>query len=429
MSKWLLSVGTSLTLAIPVGALAGAAPGEPLGALTHDRSKRQAWLVRADVLLETRPDARHNPTGAPSALRVAFPLIPDTSTTLRAPTLRRGALATAQGIVDRQPEIVPTDDGSGELVIYEGAIRAGGEIRMFIDVEVVAAATSIDERAARLYDWPTADWGDELRPFLDAQPLVDCDSPEVRSMLEGWTNGLERKVRPYDLAKFIASKVMEEVSVDTKHSRSTSTRRPGQQAEDDEIAPQGASLAARARKANGLDAACLLTALYRAAGLPARLVIAFDHAAPVRFANGSAPDMYLSGDPTIARNICFSGSPEADRLPLTVRAWSEFFLAREPAPGQDDGVGLANGEWIPVDIAAQISYSPSVPPLDRPWTFFGNHPDADEFAPLAFHWNADTGTPTPPEGTWFWNWVGQSHPEVTRSLLQLSAQRMASKVR
>ncbi|QYU67652.1 hypothetical protein J4558_22550 [Leptolyngbya sp. 15MV] len=46
--------------------------------------------------------------------------------------------------------------------------------------------------------------------------------------------------------------------------------------------------------------------------------------------------------------------------------------------------------WIPVDIVALRKASSNPRPLDRPWPFFGTHPELDAVVPVAFQFQPPT---------------------------------------
>jgi transglutaminase-like putative cysteine protease len=129
---------------------------------------------------------------------------------------------------------------------------------------------------------------------------------------------------------------------------------------------RGAVDAARQQRGSNLDMANLLCAVYRAAGIPARVVIGYDHEA----------------------------QRKEDRPPVT--AWVEFFLMVD----QEN----QRGEWIPVDIIRQREFSSRAPDVTRPWKYFGNSDLSNNYSVISFHWHPPTTVVNsgPPA---FWGWL------------------------
>lgn len=132
----------------------------------------------------------------------------------------------------------------------------------------------------------------------------------------------------------------------------------------------------RSGRGTAADTAALLAALYRKAGIPARIVIGHD-------TGGS-------------RNI--TGRQRS----VGLRYWVEFAL-------YDEAANTIN--WVPVDVVRMRRATSRPPAIERPWRYFGTHDELDEVVPFAFHFHPPTdvvsyGAPA------FWGWFVTPTPPV-----------------
>ncbi|MEM9066102.1 MAG: transglutaminase family protein [Planctomycetota bacterium] len=289
-----------------------------------------------------------------------------------------------------QAEFIASDDGYAELVLdLEPTINERGDVRnaflqrgvddlnllrLNVTWDLVSYNVSFDESRARRVSWPEGDWPAEaayaLEPDLgityDAEGLYDEEM--VRTFLEGATSGKDPKsVAPVVLAKWLAASLFETVQANGTGMRrsvgagaalnalsSFKTRSPGQ-----------TLLEGRGSK---MDLATTLVAVYRAAGLPARLLVVYDE--------GEA-------DPSRAGRPFEDGRSNAS----AVRFLVEFALYDE----ESNTLG-----WVPVDIDQLDTRYSRIPPgfMDNPQEFFGNLSDGRFLVPLSFYLHP-AGTPLP----------------------------------
>lgn len=227
--------------------------------------------------------------------------------------------------------------------------------------------TEFDEQGAMQVGWP-AEWPEEaMSTFLPQQYIsldgegnqFDAADTTIPDLLEFWTEGQDPKsIPPVQLAKWLAGKVQEHVNVIRP---GMTTRRdldlelavasPAKSGLDVQSAPE----VARTGKGSPHDLTVLLTALYREAGLPARVVIGFQE----KERNGRRK---LDDDEQ-------------------VRSWVEFALYDET----DDEL-----TWVPVDVARLREKSSRMYPLNQPWKYFGTHDELDDVVPYAFHFHPPT---------------------------------------
>ncbi len=228
-------------------------------------------------------------------------------------------------------------------------------LRAKLEFDVVSYETDIDEERAQRIEW-----SDELVSLpevstsLSPQMFIESDDERIVAMVESWTEGDPRRVRPYVLAKFLAGKVIEFYQfTDARYDTAGRGREAGIPTIPivEGLLVRGASESVRVGGGSPYDLANVLCAVYRAAGLPARVVIGYDQ------------------------------RRERDRLVPDVIVWVEFFLTHP---------GTARGEWIPVDIVRQRENSSRAPRLDRKWQFFGRNEDSEHYVPVSFHWQPPT---------------------------------------
>lgn len=278
--------------------------------------------------------------------------------------------------IDRREKVTPRTldkyQSGQRLAAFDLSNVEARGIRAQIEYEITAFETDIDEERARTFPWPTEPYTDPvLVSSLAPQMFVEADDRLIRRLVNEWTNNQPKKVPPYVLAKYLAGKVMEYYRfTDGVVEPFSFDRGPGRTLFFgpffEGFRVRGAAEAARLREGSPYDMANLLCAVYRAAGIPARLVIGYDTRNDLR------------------RD--FTGRP--------FHAWVEFWLQHPDTH---------RGEWIPVDVVSQREATPRAPGLDRKWLYFGRNDDAEHYAPIAHHWKPPTAVITAgAPGLWSW---------------------------
>ncbi len=365
---------------------------DPPPALTIDTANQRHWTVHYEIRIKppqirvSRPvDLAASPLILTAGATFAFPLIPDTSMSRANQRRFEGRLRVSNREVDSEPDIESGYQAYTDLAFWRMGPAETRLIDLVVETSMTSYETRIDERVARLYAWPEAPWSNGMVLCLEPQLFVESLDPVVVGLVERWTRGDPRKARPYDLAKFLAGRVVDHMNITDdiflSASRSPITGiQPPATAFLSGYNVSGAAYAAREGVGSPLDMACLLTAVYRAAGLPARLVVGLD----VEKTNES-------------------------RFPV-VRAWTEFFLPIEPKPDPADpdrpiAVTDRDGQWVPVDISSQEAFSSRAPPFDQRWQFFGHNEEFDFIAPFTFHWHPPTAVTTVAGAPAFYGWL------------------------
>jgi hypothetical protein len=199
-------------------------------------------------------------------------------------------------------------------------------------------------------------------------------------------------VKPYVLAKYLASEVLERYEY--RAQRVDIAGRGGRGVFRGPVSEgflvRGAAAAFRAGGGSPYDLCNLLCAVYRAAGLPARVVVGLDQRSA---SEPSLPD---------------------------VISWVEFYLAHP---------GTGSGEWIPVDIVRQREFGSRTPPLEQKWEHFGKNNEGEFYCPVSFHWHPPTAVVNQgPAALWGWT-VATRDGELPDAAQQIDITAFATPLR
>lgn len=279
-------------------------------------------------------------------------------------------------LIDEKPALSPGPLTSGRylraLLPAAKGPYTGDLLRLRVAIPMTCWETRFDDNRALIAPWPANPWPADLEECLRGERLIESESKEVRALVDEWTGGKARSAPPARLAKFLCGKV---VALVQPTGTGLATNSFGTMQGFDVA---GALAATRAPRPSSIDPTvpsefdmtCLLVAVYRAAGLPSRMVIALD---PAKSNKGSVP---------------------------VFRTWAEFAMLDETVPAPK---GWPNGspwpgrvEWIPVDVARQREFSSRTPPIEQKWQYFGNNEDTDDLLPLAFVFHPPAATLPPP---------------------------------
>lgn len=303
-------------------------------------------------------------------------------------------------VVDR-PRLRDGYQAFERLAVWDVRNVEANDIVIQMEVSMTCYETRIDEARAVRMPWPQ-EWSPELAACLRPQLLIESDAPQVKDLLAKWMTQAPggsdpRKNPPYTLAKYLAGRVVSHYQPASGTRATTARGRSGLNYSGVTVGGlnvEGAALAAANGRGPVLDSSNLLVAIYRAAGIPARLVVGYDLRAQ--------EEKRLRGRPS-------------DVQDNQTRAWVEFFLAGE------GGVG---GCWIPVDIQRQREFSSRPPNLNQRWQFFGHHEDLDVMCPMAFHWLPPT--PSVNQGpVALWSWIPLPEGVVVQPDLRIEGRAAA----
>lgn len=287
-----------------------------------------------------------------------------------------------------------TRTGSNSNEVPDGNAR---EVEMQVDIPMTCARTRFDEKSASEVDWPKGDWPAVVKSVFQPQIYVETyydgapyDLTRLKELVKNWTNGDPKSVRPVVLAKALAAEIVRAFQP-TGDSRAT--LRTG---ELQGFALDGVEQTALTGRGSEFDIACLTTAAYRIAGLPARLVIGVE-----------AEDVDKKN---------FLDSKRSGRGKF--RAWVEFALF-------DEVNNTLN--WIPVDIVKIRKQSSRPQPLDRAWKYFGTHDELNLITPIALQFHPPT-TVIAYSVPGLWGWMVTPNPPSTAyQALYFDAYRTSSR--
>lgn len=273
--------------------------------------------------------------------------------------------------------------------------KKGREVRLEVEIPTTCWQTRFDEKAAELVTWPATWPAVAQSTFTDVQAigrnragsdivLIQHQAPIVQELLKKWTNEKDPKsIAPVVLAKFLAGQVLEYIQP------SGSGMRYNKNSGFEGFDLVGAETALTDRRGTDHDIACALAAIYRAAGLPARLVIGYD----LSKEKGKDSSFLTKKN---------SGVPD-------FRTWVEFCLYDESSPKE---------VWVPVDINRQRKASSR---NTGNWKFFGSHDELDNVIPVAHQFHPPTyviahGSPC------FWGWVTSPEAQIATQFVRFMSQ-------
>ena len=352
-------------------------PYEPL--VLRVDADSEDWTLNAEVLLvgitadrgdinTNRPVFRTQKITFEAAV-ITFPVPTDTAFTVMDDELLETKLSLSGRLVNGTPRLLDGYQAGNRLLAWDLTNVDANGIRLDVQTAMTSHKTVVDEARAFAVDWPKKELPESINSALGPQLYIESDQPEIARLVEVWTNGEPTRAKPYYLAKHLAGKVIEWYQPDEgpflalRDSRAFEAGSRAVMIAGYNV--RGAVVAARERKGSALDMANLLCAVYREAGLPARVVICYD----------------LESQKEDTRN--------------SIHAWVEFFLM------VDEERGL--GEWVPVDIVRQREFSSRAPEITRPWKYFGNNDKSQYYAPVSFHWHPPTMVVNSgPPALWGW---------------------------
>ena len=399
----------------------GTAPADELDELAEKLSTPyltledpRAWTLTSQVQLLSTIDEFDVPGGEPGDRLVLRRQWPVDEASFVFPVVRRSASSVAQTDLSNPddqswfsaelfldgrlftdaPTLIGGYHSMGEYVRLEAEARLVDDWRLRVEQRSVSFETVFHEEEALKVGWPESGWPPEAASTMGPQQFVTEENPTpnadgaVAGLLKEWIgNNDPKSIAPITLAKYLTGKVQDHVRVirpSTERVRlhSTGSSRVRAANATEGVTLRGSELTAAEGEGSEHDMACLLAAVMRGAGLPARIVIGYDD-------NESGQSREL-------------------------RSWVEFCLYDEPN---------AQITWIPVDIARIKRSSSRSKPLDQPWKYFGTHDELDDVVPFSFHFHPPTTVRAYNSPAFYGWWVAPEPPDFADQTINFFASR------
>lgn len=362
--------------------------------LTRGRSRERT--LRVNIVIDGyQTPAERIPTDRMPAISklkfetaaIVFPLLPKTGSSETKMERVKGVMSFDDQPRDTQVTVLDDYPCGSKLGRWELKDMEGRQASLELEIPMTTWRTIYDEKAAARAVWPQGGWGAVGASALAPQMFVDSNDPVVTEQVKAWTGGKDPKsIAPAQLAKFLAGKVVE--AVQTSGNGQVGNRRNNQFAG---LELAGAAATLRAGRGTEHDIAAALTAVYRAAGLPARVVIGHQDKS-----SGTAGGPGGAFDKASGPNL---------------RSWTEFCLYDADTQRE---------VWVPVDPKSIRRFSSRAQPLDRPWKYFGTHDELDDVMPFAFHFHPPT-TVVAHGAAAFWGWLTVPETQAATQYLRFSS--------
>jgi len=250
--------------------------------------KKHDWTlqVSVDVSAYTEKDSKGMPVVHDFNLdsaTVVFPVLKETCCHKSYTRIVKSELKFNDVLVaDRVAKYDESFPCGTRLGKWEMKNKKGREMSLEVNIPMTCWQTKFDEKNAELVPWPGT-WPEvAMSTFNDRQvigtrkdgkplALIDHTAENIKALVTKWTAGKDPKsIPPVTLAKFFAGQVLE--LLQPSGDALSFLRNSGFQG----FKLKGAEDTVSDLRGSEHDIACVLCAVYRAAGLPARLVIAFD---------------------------------------------------------------------------------------------------------------------------------------------------------
>jgi transglutaminase-like putative cysteine protease len=294
----------------------------------------------------------------------------------------KGRLRVDGRIVDDTPDILrgyPAGTRLGKWTYVKSEQLPHRDVTLELVLPVRCHRTRFDEAAAMRVPWPSR-WPRDAGTALSPQLYVEKGIDDAGSIRAYDAKPVEQAVKAYlaeegikspqatplvRVAKVLAAKVQRDVqpSRDGLVFQSRTNRLSG-------VELQAPSVTLSRGQGSEHDRTVLLAALYKAAGIPARTVIAVD-------ASRSDSDLGVT--------------LEEEKQLVSYVEFAVF----------DEAARTIN--WIPVDLTRLDAGRRKNPDIEQPWEFFGTHDKLDGVIPFALHFHPPTDVSSYGEPL-FWGW-------------------------
>jgi hypothetical protein len=283
------------------------------------------------------------------------------------------------------------------LVRWELLDKTGREVSLSVDIPMTCWATLFSRKDADMVRWPTGPWTpvaastfndfQNLGTIGTGQPLVlvEHNNPVVQNLVSTWCDGKDPKtIPPVALAEWLAGNVLEMIQPngDGLNFNDNGSLEGFQL--------KGAVQTILDKRGNDQDISCVVAAVYRAAGLPARIVIGYD----------------INDKKGLNKNFLTKKTGTN-----TFRSWVEFCLLDEKKKTE---------VWVPVDVTRQRKNSNKVLNTPKSWRYFGEHDELDGILPIAFQFHPPAAGVLSHGSPCFWGWFTTPRAQVANQYLRFN---------
>lgn len=384
------------------------------------RSQQKDWILTSRITVFSDNSRQTNPvrdprtgrtTNAPritpfafQTLSMVYPMVLSTAGSDLMLDEYKGVLKVDDRAMDNAVTVLKGYPAGLQLGRWDAVERPADMTAREVSLEVEAATSCFrlqyDERAANAITWPTA-WPEEAQSTFAPQLWIDSglddngrvtayDPATLDAAITAYLReeGLRspKDVPPARLAKILAAKVWRDVQPSGQglSFRSGTGQLSG-------FTVQAPHITLENKRGSAHDTPALLCALYRRAGLPARVVIGMD-------TRNSDQGFLKDG-----------GKGKG------LRTWVEFYLFDERANTYN---------WVPVDIVELRKSSSRPQKLDQTWRFFGAG-DFESLVPIALHFHPPTDVVAYGNaGLWGW-FVTPAAPQQAEQVLEFAVRSRA----
>ena len=331
-------------------------------------------------------------------LWVVFPLIPQTATSVPVENGWTGKMRIENRVIADEIQVISNLASGTRLGKLTAKNEDGRTINFEYTTKMTSYKTKLDEVKAAGVLWPKGDWPAQVKSCFQEQLFLDSfpdsntsgskpmDKDALKNLVDNWLRGAgirdPHDVSPVQLAKFLTGRVSENFQpAGDGLGMSRNGLVQG-------IALQPIPYTILRGRGSEFDITNLLVAVFRQAGLPARIVISQEAA---------------------AQDEGFLDASKQGRL----RSWAEWCLFDENLEEKKASIN-----WVPADVISLRKASTRVPALDKPWRGFGSLEDSNICAPFAFQFHPPTtvrayGTP----GFWGWMMTPRQPSNASQSIL------------
>lgn len=367
--------------------------------LTHENTKALTLVVRLGIRQADFKNADGMPTEKNFSFEeatVVFPVLDRTgSSTGSSVDKSKSSVSVGDTEFPNKITVKPNMNSGARFGYWHIPASSGASLTFTLEYPTICSNTVFDEATAMKVVWPEGKWPAVCQSTFEPQLYLDYgavngvvgpyDTKLIDQNITSWLKGQDPKsMTPVLLAKVLAGELQGAVQISTQ---GLNFNKNGE-IEGFDLKSPAETLSKR--RGSQFEVAALTTAVYRRAGLPARVVVGFDVG---------------EDDSKI-----FDGGKKQNEL----RAWTEFALWDE---------ATKTLTWVPVDVPRMRKAGSRPRSVDREWPFFGTHNELNHVVPIAHHFHPPAPINTRAYGSpaLYGLWFRPEAPGVASQHLSLSA--------